>query len=277
MSRSSCLTFAFLILGAFSVQTASAQITIKIPDIPGFKKSKREQPKRPEPPPPEQPATTTTGDDHTSQPPTSQTSESQPTTPSSDKYADNVALNFHIEEIQKRQKQADEYDPADDAYFVSSSNYDYLLFAVSPRAREKWMKDFGVLDIRDTPNNRLDAALDALAASAAKKMPIYKPVPANFAFRNPAEEKMMKGTLKNLATLKALKIGLAQSNWLISKNDFGLPTARYKQGYIWVRDTADDHPYCRLYQINIIQDYAGGGTYGASYATFIDNTLFGCP
>ncbi len=88
---------------------------------------------------------------------------------------------------------------------------------------------------------------------------------------------MMKGTLGNLATLKIHKIELAQSNWLISKNDFGLSMARYKQGYIWVRDTTDDHPYCHFYQINIIQDYAGGGTYGASYARFLDNTLFGCP
>jgi hypothetical protein len=88
---------------------------------------------------------------------------------------------------------------------------------------------------------------------------------------------MMKGTLRNLSTLKIHKIGLFHGNWQISKDDYGLPNARYKQGYIWVRDTTDDHPYCHLYQVNIIQDYAGGGTYAASYARFLDDTLFGCP
>ena len=277
MRKISCLTFAFLILTAFSLQTASAQITINIPEIPRIRKPKREQPKQPDPPRPEQPTATTTDDGPTNQPTTSETRESQPTSKPADKYADNVAVNFHIEEIQKREKEVNEYNPADDAYMVSASNEDYLLFAVSPRAREKWMKGFGILDIRETPNNRVDAALDALAAAAAKKLPIYLPNAANFAFRNPLEEKMMKGKLDNLATLKIHKIGLAHGTWQISKNDFGLPTARYKRGYIWVRDTADDHPYCRLYQVNIIQDYAGGGTYGASYARFLDNTLFGCP
>ncbi len=61
------------------------------------------------------------------------------------------------------------------------------------------------------------------------------------------------------------------------ENELGIPKARYKQGYVWVRVTSDDHPYCHLYQINIIQDYAGGGTYGASYAKFLDNNLSGCP
>jgi hypothetical protein len=88
---------------------------------------------------------------------------------------------------------------------------------------------------------------------------------------------MMKAALENSATLKIHKIGLYHGTWQIDKNNLGIPNARYKQGYIWVRDTADDHPYCHLYQVNIIQNYAGGGTYAASSARFIGDTLFGCP
>lgn len=189
------------------------------------------------------------------------------------RFSESVWLQRHLENIAKKKKEVDEYDPDTKSYMVSATTYDYLLFAVSPRARDKWLKDAKGMDFKPA----LDAPLAALAAAAAKKLPIYLPDSANFAFRSPLEEKRMKGTLGDTTSLKIHKIGLAQSNWLISKNDYGLPTARYKQGYIWVRDTADDHPYCHLYQVNIIQDYAGGGTYGASYAKFLDNTLLGCP
>lgn len=124
---------------------------------------------------------------------------------------------------------------------------------------------------------RFEDALNGLSASAAKKLPTYIPNNNNFAFHNAAEEKMMKGTLEDPSTIKIYKVGLFHSTWQISKDDYNLPTARYKQGYMWVRNTIDSHPYCRLFQINIIQDYAGGGTYGQSYAQFIDDALFGCP
>lgn len=189
------------------------------------------------------------------------------------RFSESGWLRAHLEDIAKKKKEVDEYDPNTKSYLVIATTYDHLLFAVSPRERDKWLKDANALDYKPA----LDAPLAALAASAAKKLPIYLPGPANFAFRSPLEEQKMKKTLGNIATLKIHKIGLAQSSWLIGKNSIGIPTARYKQGYIWVRDTTDDHPYCHLYQVNIIQDYAGGGRYGASYAKFLDNTLFGCP
>lgn len=187
--------------------------------------------------------------------------------------SESVWLRAHLEEIVKKQKEVDEYNPTDKLYMVSATTYDYLLFAVSPRARDKWLKGANAEEFK--PN--LDPALDVLAAAAAKKLPTYIPNAANFTFHNLLEERMMKTQAGDLAALKIHKIGLAQSNWQISKNDIGLPTARYKQGYMWVRNTTDDHPYCHLYQINIIQDYAGGGTYAASYARYIDSTLMGCP
>jgi len=152
-----------------------------------------------------------------------------------------------------------------------------LLVAVSRQAREAWLRNNERLDIRQSPNNKIDPALDALAASAAKKIPLYKPDPKNFAFRNPAEEQLMLGTLKSSATRKILKIGLSQSNWEIYKDSIGLPSYRFKRGYIWARDTADDYAYCKLYYISIVQDYAGGGRYAASSAKYEETNLFGCP
>jgi len=193
-------------------------------------------------------------------------------------YADSVWVRAHGDNIAEKQREVEAFDPNTKRYMVSTTTYDYLLFAVSPRAREQWLKDANALDLRQSKYNTIDPALDALAAAAAKKLPTYVPGPANFAFHNPIEERMMKGTLGDLAKLTIHKIGLAHNTWQISKDEYGLlPTSRFKRGYVWVRDTTDDHPYCHLYQINIIQDYAGGGTYGASYAKFLDNTLQGCP
>jgi len=186
--------------------------------------------------------------------------------------SESVWLRAHMDNIAEKQKQVEAFDPNTKLYLASASTYDYLLFAVSPRARAEWLSGDS---LEFKPN--LDPVLDALAASAAKKLPIYIPNASLFAFHNPLEERMMKGEMGNLAALKIHKLGLAHSTWQISKNEIGIPTARFKRGYAWVRVTTEDHPYCRLYQVNIIQDYAGGGTYGESYAKFLDNTLFGCP
>ena len=132
----------------------------------------------------------------------------------------------------------------------------------------KWSSAAGV--------EKLGPALDGLATAAAAKLPTYIPNKENFTFHNPIEEKMMRSQLKNLSTLKIVKIGLSEGSWLIDKNDYGLPTARYKHGHIWARDSSDDYQYCHVYDINIIQDYSGGGTYGASYARFIEDSIFGC-
>ncbi len=183
-------------------------------------------------------------------------------------------LTFFLEKIAKAQKAADEYTPETRTYPVGKGEYEWLVLAVSPKAREEWSKKW-----LTKPNERkkFNEMLDALAATAAKKLPLYLANPKLYNFRNPAEEKMMKAELENLTALRIHKIGLNQAAWLIDKNNLGIPTARYKQGIIWARNAADDHPYCLIYYVNIIQDYAGGGTYGASYAKFTGSELAGCP
>ena len=87
----------------------------------------------------------------------------------------------------------------------------------------------------------------------------------------------MKGVLTRIADYKIFSSGLQQTAWQIDKNDYGLPTARYKHGVIYLRDTKSDHPYCYAHYVNVIQDYAGGGTYNVSYARFVGTEMVGCP
>ena len=187
-------------------------------------------------------------------------------------------LGFFLSETEKAKGQVDKYDPQEHRYLVSGASREWLLYAVSKRARDAYGKQMDMNGWRQsTPGNRYDLALDALADSAARKLPIYIPDPTLFRVRDPRLERMMLGVLKNTATLKIHKIGLYDAAWQIQKNDYGIPVNRYRSGYIWARDNSDDHSYCHEYSMVIQQDYAGGGRYGASYAKFLFDDLFGCP
>src|SRR4030095_6622009 len=72
-------------------------------------------------------------------------------------------------------------------------------------------------------------------------------------FRSPADERLMMAQLRPSATRKIIKIGLSQANWEIYKDRIGLPSYRFKRGYIWAKDSSDDHPFCKLYYISIVQ------------------------
>ena len=183
--------------------------------------------------------------------------------------SESIWLRVQLGDIAKTQKRVEEGDMA------SSTNDNYLLYAVSPRAREKWMKDANALEFK--PN--LDPVLDALAASAAKGLPAYKPNAAAFQFRDPVAEKLLMGYFKNPATVTVHRIGLNTAGWQIQKDNYNLlPSYRYKTAYVYVRDSSDDHPYCRVIGATIKQDYAGGGTYSTeTYRSSAKEDLFGCP
>lgn len=192
-----------------------------------------------------------------------------------DDHIDGRLLSF-LDHIEKAKTEVDAYTPQDSAYLVSGDSQEWLWNAVSPKLRKQFMDKWKSV-MSPAAQKRFEDALDGLKASAAQKLPTYLPDNNYFAFHNLAEETMMKGQLEDPSTIKIFKIGLFHNTWQISKDDYGSPNARYKQGYMWIRNTLDSHPYCRLFQINIIQDYAGGGTYGQSYARFIDGPLIGCP
>jgi len=185
---------------------------------------------------------------------------------------ENVWLQRHLEEIGNRQKEVESFTPGR-GWFVGNFTYDHLLNAVSPSARARFLKDANAEDFKPY----LDPAFDKLAASAAEKLPLYQPNTKAYAVHNATEEGLMKGVINDLKDHKIFYTGIQEASWLIETNALGIPTARFKHGMVWVRYVPNDHPYCRVYYINIIQKYAGGGTYGASYALFVKDELFGCP
>jgi hypothetical protein len=262
MKKNSILMFVFLAITAFSLQSISAQVTITIPKLPKIKKPKVDVQQT------EQTPTTTATSGKTSG-----QDSSLPQKSGEDDTMD-FRLSFFLDEIKKAQQSVDEYDPDTKLYLISSALSDWLWRAVSMQEREKWGKEW-----LKKPNEKqkFDQALDALAASAAKQLPNYRMNTKNYAVHNVAEEKMMKSVLKNPAIYKIHYTGLEQANWLIDKNELGIPTSRYKHGAIWLRNTTSDHPYCYITYVNIIQDYAGGGTYATSYPYFVRDEMVGCP
>lgn len=184
---------------------------------------------------------------------------------------ESVWLMAHRDGIKKTQKSVDEYDSATKTTMGTDS--EYVLYAVSQKARTKWLTDTNALDFKEP----VDTLLAPLAAALVKKLPTYMPPLAAYKVRSPAEEAMMKRVLSNPARYKIYGSGLKQAAWLIDKNGLGIPNARYKHGMIYLRDTQADHPYCYATYVNIIQDYAGGGTYAASRAKLVQDDIVGCP
>ena len=180
-------------------------------------------------------------------------------------------LRAHRDDIAKVLKAVNEYDPA--TTNSMESDRDVALYAVSLKARNEWLKEKNALAFKD----EIDKLLQPLAEALAKKLPTFFPKMEKYAVRNPAEEARMKQVLTNPARYKIFKIGLMQSAWQIDKGVLGIPNARYKNGLIYLRDTQADHPYCYATYVNVIQDYAGGGTYAASRSKLVLDELVGCP
>jgi hypothetical protein len=181
-------------------------------------------------------------------------------------------VDYQIGEISKYKKDLDSWDPVNQYFPKPKSNDDYIGLALSKKERTKWLQDKKV-----APDAKLDAVLDELKASLYKRLPEYSINPKSFNNRNAAEEKMMLAEMSDVPGIKVFKIGFNQASWLIDKNELGIPKARYKHGLIFGRNPASDDPFCRVWYINVVQDYAGGGTYGATEARYIEKELIACP
>jgi hypothetical protein len=188
-----------------------------------------------------------------------------------------VRLPVFLDDIKKAQEEAARYTPADFLYLVSAGGpSEQLLYAVSRRAREEWAQQW----LKDPASRaEFDAEWDKLAATAAKKIPTYRPSAGSYRFRDPVGEKLLMGALKNPSTLKIFRIGTDTAGWEIQKdNDNFLPSYRYKTMKVYYRDPADDHSYCRVVSVRIKQDYAGGGRYNPQvYSSSASEEIFGCP
>ena len=181
-------------------------------------------------------------------------------------------VDYQIGEINKYKQQLSSWDPANQIFPKPSTSDDYISLALSKKERTKWLQDKKV-----TPDPRLDAVLDEVSSLLTKRLPEYTINSRSFTNRNAVEEKLMLAEMSDVPGMKIFKIGFNQANWIIEKNGLGIPKARYKHGLIYGRNPASEDPFCRVWYINVVQEYSGGGTYGATEARYIEREFIACP
>src|SRR5690606_10682556 len=98
--------------------------------------------------------------------------------------------------------------------------------ALLPGVRKQW---FG--EQNENFVKCLTPALDDLAAVARKSLPSYTG-PATYTFGTPGEKKTLTTSITDISKAKVLMVGMKQANWIIAKDDFNFPTARYKHGVV---------------------------------------------
>jgi hypothetical protein len=178
---------------------------------------------------------------------------------------DKARLSVYTEDAQKTLDQAKSFTPGRNWYVgvLNDSRNEYLMAAISPSERKQLEEKLGHF------YPHITKLLDEIAKVAAKTLPLYKPVGYNV--KNAAEEKLLRTAVNDLAQAKVLQTGMMESTWTVSKNNYNIPTVRFKHGMIHAQypKTVTDDGYCRIIYVNILQDYIDNGKYGASYAVFI--------
>lgn len=184
---------------------------------------------------------------------------------------DKVRLDSFKEDIDGTLQDQRSFTKGRDWYVrtLNDSRNEYLWYAISPSWRSRLNERFGPL----TPC--ISGYIDEIAAEAKRSLPMYHPV--GFNIRNPAEEEILRSAVNDIAQATVFKIGLGSRTWQIQKNSLGIPENRYKYGVIWAKYPNYDDGYCRIMFVNLIQDYAGGGTYGSSYGLLVRSEPAGCP
>lgn len=187
-------------------------------------------------------------------------------------------IKHFLEEIKKHTIRIKNYEYGKHRSLFPVGSMKYVFYAISKKERNKWFESqSNILKSNERGKKALISALDSLKAAIAARLPKYFPHKNNFAFRNAREEKMMLAALKKKIPVKTLHmIGIRNRIWQIKTNSLGIPIEKYKEGFIWVQNGKDDHPYCRVYQVDLIRKYAGGGTYGSKFAFVVGSDLYAC-
>jgi hypothetical protein len=181
-------------------------------------------------------------------------------------------IDYQIGEIGKYKQQLTSWNPANQVFPRPNSSDDYISLALSKKERNDWVQSKKL-----APDAKLDAALDGLKDLLYKRLPEYTINPRSFNNRNAAEEKLVLAEMSDVPGLKVYKIGFNQANWLIETNNLGIPKARYKHGLVYGRRPDSEDPFCRVWYVNVVQPYSGGGTYGATEARYIEKEYIACP
>lgn len=185
---------------------------------------------------------------------------------------DKFRLEIFSGDAQKTLDQAKSFTPGRDWYVgvLNDRQNEYLMAAISPSGLKKLKEKL------DRFYPYVKKIVDEIALVAKKTLPLYKPIGYNV--KNAAEEKLLHTAVNDLAQAKVLQTGMMESDWIIQKNNYNVPTVRFKHGMIHAQypKTTTDDGYCRIIYVNILQDYTDKSTYGASYAVFVKSEPAGC-
>jgi len=176
------------------------------------------------------------------------------------------------EDIQKTIDDANSYKPGSRDYYVRDFNDDeniYLIAALSPSERQDYVSKWPSPELKAC----VTARLDELAAAATKTIGGYRP--EGYTFGTPAEKTLMKAQVDDIAKATILSSGLKAATWKIVKEDDGIPRERVKYGMIWAK--YPDEKYCQILYVNVVQAYAGGGTYNTNEGRYISREFAACP
>ncbi len=259
-----------LTVSLFAAIPSNAQITIKLPKLPRIFKE------QPAPPPSSESSTTSTtaaaSTPGESKGVSSATAAKEETLPANNFCEKDGRTSYHLMEIEKVMKEAQSWVPGKSTYFagmLAGPKNEYIEAALYPKAREE-------LFAKQSEGGAkcLTPALDELAVIARQKIPMFTG-PTGYINGTATEKKLLLSPVTDVNLAKVHGVGLLQTNWVIAKDSFNFPTARYKHGMFIAKYPTRE--FCWVFYVNIVQDYAGGGTYGASYANYIGRIVSGCP
>jgi hypothetical protein len=262
----------FIILGTIGISlhmTALAQFPISLPKIPKIEKPKPSTSPMP---------STNTGSSSSGNGGVQQGSSAAGGFDNLDwGEVKNPAYLSERDTVKEVLKQVKEYQPGSGGRIVRGSGYEYDWFnaAISPKYRAEKMKTW--TNLQPKFRKWFDDTLDEIGTIASEKLTSYLPNPSAYPVRNPAEERLMKSALSEMPNITIHKIGLQSAAWTMEKNALGIPINRFKYGGVYGKNLNADDPFCEVWYVNIIQDYAGGGTWGSSYAKWVRSETFGCP
>ncbi len=184
-------------------------------------------------------------------------------------------FSYHYGDAYKTLREAEEYKAGARDYYVrelSDRRNEYLLAGISSSSRAEWLSSHRVAE---KDQHCLVPLFDEIGAAAKRTLPKYRP--RGYVHHDSSEEKLIKEAVKaEVPDADFLSVGVKTPSWLIEKHSNGVPSVRYKYGMAWVKSATFDDGYCRIFYVNIVQDYAGGSSYGDSAANYISKEPAGC-
>ena len=184
-------------------------------------------------------------------------------------------IDRNLRDIEIAKKSAEKFTGGTSGLY-DGTTYSWMYRAVSKKAREEYINKQTGWNANADAVAKINMALEELKTSCSPKIPLLKMDAGLFQYHDAASEAVMKSYLQNPATLKVQRSGISDNDWIIEKNGIGLPLYRYKRGTMLVRNSADDHAFCKGLFFVIKQEYAGGGKYASSKISEYSEELYGC-